>query len=264
MGAKTSLLAYSTGGVADVLRNRPDASSPEAAEKAEKFVRRVHPGWSVTPRADHGADLSEMVYPPENIAYAASLPGLDILCSQAVMLDRPSELPPRYLQAARGRTVVLHAMHSVVDFLAVAIWKDGVLIRSLSLSPDCGIIEDIGERLPFETRYWAGDHPVEPLDFVPLPGEPGPSEEDPYPLPFHPLELGEVALRALFGFVVEGRLDPDDIDVSAVQVHGFDLVDPEGPTPEQREAERDALLAAMPPPRMFRMQDGVLVEVDRL
>ena len=200
MGANTGLLAYTTGSVADALRNRPAGSSREAAEM---FVHRLHPGWPVATREDRHAGLGEMVYPPEGIAYAASFPDLDILCSRTVMLDRPSELPPRYLEAAAGRTVFLHVMHSVVDFLAFAVWKDGVLIRSLSLSPDSGIIEDIGEHLPFETPYWAGEHPVEPLDFVPLPGQPAPTE-DPYPLPFHPLELGEKALRALFGFVIEG------------------------------------------------------------
>ncbi|MGW3628080.1 DUF6928 family protein, partial [Streptomyces sp. NPDC000880] len=29
-------------------------------------------------------------------------------------------------------------MHSVVDWLAFAVWEDGRLIRSLSLSPDDG------------------------------------------------------------------------------------------------------------------------------
>ena len=219
MGAKTGLLAYAVGSAAGALRNRPAESSQEAAET---FVRRLHPGWRVVPRADPDANLWEMVHPPEDIAYAACFPGLDNLCSRNVMVDRPSELPPRYLQAAEGRTVILHAMHSVVDWLAFAIWKDGVLVRALSLSPDGGIVEDIGERLPFEAPYWGGEHPVEPVDFVPLPGRPGPSGE-PYPLPFHPLELGEGALRALFGFVIEGFLGPDDTDAFEVPVHGFDL-----------------------------------------
>jgi hypothetical protein len=33
-----------------------------------------------------------------------------------------------------------------------------------------------------------------------------------YPFPFHPLELGEEALRALFGFVLEGAPGDDDFD----------------------------------------------------
>ncbi|WP_434481862.1 DUF6928 family protein [Streptomyces sp. NBC_01340] len=38
--------------------------------------------------------------------------------------------------------------------------------------------------------HWAGDRPA---DVVPWPDE----DEEPYPLPFHPLELGEDAPRAL-------------------------------------------------------------------
>lgn len=67
----------------------------------------------------------------------------------------------------------------------------------------------------FELPYWAGEHPVEPW----------PDEDDePYPLPFHPLELGEDALRALFGFVQEGMPGPDDIDEHSVPMHGFLVV----------------------------------------
>jgi hypothetical protein len=75
---------------------------------------------------------------------------------------------------------------------------DGVLIRSLSVSPDTGVIEDIGDRMAFEMLYWHGEHPaVDP-------------EEEPhgYPLPFHPLELAEAALREFLGFQLEGIEDP--------------------------------------------------------
>jgi hypothetical protein len=53
-------------------------------------------------------------------------------------------------------------MHSVVDWLAFAVWEDGVLVRSLSLSPDGGGLENIGEPYDFEVPYWAGEYPVEP------------------------------------------------------------------------------------------------------
>jgi len=64
---------------------------------------------------------------------------------------------------------------------------DGRLVRSLGVSPDTGIVEDIGEPYPFERPYWAGEHPVTST----FPGQ------GPYPLPFHPLDLDEEALRAL-------------------------------------------------------------------
>src|SRR3546814_18901989 len=69
----------------------------------------------------------------------------------------------------------------------------GVLVRSLSLSPDDGILEDTGERLAFEEPFWAGKHPA--------------PAGDPYPFPFHPLVLGEQALQEFFVFSGEGRSD---------------------------------------------------------
>ena len=123
------------------------------------------------------------------------------MCTLDIALDRPSRLPQRFLDEAAGRTVYLHAMHSVVDWFAYAIWAgDGTMRRALSLSPDSGIIENIGIPLDFEAPYWAGAHPVVTRGF----------SETPYPLPFHPLELSEEALRALFGFNYEGLYQDDD------------------------------------------------------
>ncbi|MEU3094967.1 DUF5959 family protein [Streptomyces sp. NPDC006967] len=73
-------------------------------------------------------------------------------------------------------------------------------------------------RLPFELPYRAGDRPA---DVTSWPGE----GEKPYALPFHPLELGEDALRALCGFVREGCPEPDDVDADAVELYGFHVRD---------------------------------------
>ncbi|MFJ7019687.1 DUF6928 family protein [Streptomyces sp. NPDC101117] len=125
------------------------------------------------------------------------------------------------MAASAGRRLVLHAMHSVVDWLAFAVWEDGSLVRSMSLSPDSGIIENIGEPLPFELPYWAGDRPADVI-----------------PWPFHPLELSEDALRALCGFIQEGRPQPDDVDADNLRLHGFQVRDPHRPEPaEQRSCE---------------------------
>ena len=109
----------------------------------------------------------------------------------------------QFRQAAEGRYVYLHAMHSVVDWFAYAIWKDGELIRALSVSPDNGVIEDVGPHRAFEEPFWNGERPADPED-----------PEDGYPLPFHPLELGEAALLDLFGYQLEGAdggLDPFEV-----------------------------------------------------
>ncbi|MFC8292995.1 DUF6928 family protein [Streptomyces sp. NPDC057242] len=208
MGAKTALLAYADGDVASALK----AAGEPTAEDTAALIARVFPGCRAEPT--EGEVLGEATYPPNGLTYAASFQGVDVVCDRRLMLDRPSELPTHLLEAAAGRRVILHAMHSVSDWLAFAVWEDGHLVRSLSLSPDGGIAENIGDPFPFETPYWAGDRPAE---FDPE------WDEEPYALPFHPLELGNEALRAFFGFLLEGRPLPEDVDPDEVPLLGFRL-----------------------------------------
>lgn len=214
MGAKTAVLAYADVAVPDVLRAVPGGD----LDRAVALMARVRPGHRVTTDGEEPWALADALYPPEGTACALSVPGLDLVCDREWMIDRPSQLPEHLLAAGRGRRLYLHAMHSVVDWLAFAVWEDGLLVRSLSLSPDSGIIEEIGERLPFELPYWDGRHPVEPC--------PPFEDEKPYPLPFHPLDLGERAMLDFFGFHVEGCAQGDDagepvVDVWGVELQGF-------------------------------------------
>jgi hypothetical protein len=136
-----------------------------------------------------------------------------VLCTGEVGIDHPSQIDRRFLEAAGGRTVYLQAMHSVVDWFAFAIWDGkGRLVSALSLSPDSGIMENDGEPLPFEVPYWAGQKALETE-----------SDDEPYPLPFHPLELAEDALRALFGFNYEGTMEDDDPDLVGIALAGFEV-----------------------------------------
>ncbi|MGI5149722.1 DUF6928 family protein [Plantactinospora sp. CA-294935] len=248
MGAKTALFAFTDG---DLLPALLGATVCDPAE-AEEVVRRVHPGHEVTRIGD--GTLFDRPYPPDDITYATVLAGAELLCDRRLVRDRPSELPEHLRAAGAGRRIVMHGMHSVVDWLCFAVWEDGRLVRSLSLSPDSGIEENIGEPYDFERPFWAGEHPVEPM--------PGWPDQGPYPLPFHPLELGEVALRALFGFVVEGRPDPDDIAAEAVSLHGFRVTDPTGREQAEREADYQRVREMMGPPRLFRTgPDGTMQEV---
>ncbi|MBD2898305.1 hypothetical protein amrb99_72720 [Actinomadura sp. RB99] len=248
MGAKTGLLVYADGDVGGILRAAP---APDRDATAA-LLDRLYPGWSV--QEDKPSTLGDGCYPPYGTTYATSLPGLDIVCDQRVMLGEPSRLPARLVEAGAGRRLVLHAMHSVVDWLAFAVWEDGRLVRSLSLSPDNGVIENIGEPFPFEAPYWAGEHPV-PHDPV--------WTEEPYPLPFHPLDLGEDALRGLLGFVLEGEVRPDDADPHEVELLGFRLTDPSDPDEVARhKAEIAEAVSRMGPPRRFTYgADGSLIEI---
>ncbi|GAA2626053.1 DUF6928 family protein [Paractinoplanes durhamensis] len=260
MGAKTALLAFVDGDLPAVLRaagrSQATGSGPMAGEgvrpdagEAEAVVQRLSPGYEVTPI--RGGTLFEECYPPDDVAFAAVLPGAVLLCDRRLVAETPSELPEQVLAEAAGRRILLHSMHSVVDALTFAVWEDGQLIRSLSVSPDTGIVEDIGEPYPFERPYWAGEHPVTPMS----------PDQGPYPLPFHPLDLGEEALRALFGFVIEGRREPDDIDADTIPLYGFSVADPSGREQEEREALMRELMSRMAPPRMYRMgSDGTMHE----
>ncbi|MFI9270226.1 DUF6928 family protein [Kitasatospora sp. NPDC052896] len=250
MGAKTGLLVYMDAASSGPLRLPAEADPERTAE----LVGRLYPGWEVTESA--GCELGDATYPPDGTAYLGSFPKVDIVCDRHWMGDYPSRLPQHLIDASAGCRLVVHWMHSVVDFLAFAVWEDEQLVRSLSLSPDRGVVEDLGERFAFEAPFWAGEHPVE-LDEAW-------GEQDPYPLPFHPLELGEEALRAFFGFVLEGMPEPDDIDPYEVALRGFHLTVPGGPTPAEKEAVLRAAVSRMGPPRMLTYgPDGTLIVVDR-
>lgn len=215
MGAKTALLLYAAKD--PVKSPRRARGFDPAATRA--LVAATHPAWEGTASSD--GNLSDGCYPPEGTVYAGSFPGIDILCDRDVMDYLPSGFPVRYLDAAAGQRVMLHAMHSVTDSFTYAIWENGTLARSLSLSPGNGIAENIGDPLPFEVPYWAGEHPAGPR----------------YPLPFHPLELGgDAALRALFGFIIEGRPQATDIDAGSVKLAGFQ-VPPANPVTKEMIAE---------------------------
>lgn len=245
MGAKTALLVYADGDPAELLRR---ARSLDRAATDELVAQTNPEGAEPTGRTGAWADY---LYPGEGSVYAGCFPGVSVLCDRQAMVDRPSQLPAHLLEPGRGRKVVLHAMHSVTDWFAYAVWEDGALVRSLSVSPAEGVIEDIGDRLAFEEPFWAGEHPV-----VPAPGWPG---QGPYPLPFHPLVLGgEATLRALFGFVVEGRRRADDLDAHAIALAEYRVGTAEEPTREElAEFLRTHTLT-----RYTYNADGVLVPID--
>ncbi len=204
MGTKAWMLVYGAGDVSTALRG----SLTLDRDATRALVARLHPGRRLTELKD--GSLIDDMNPPEGRVYAGCFGDVTLLCTSEAAIDYPSRVDRRFLDVADGRTVYLHAMHSVVDWFAYAIWTDGKLVRALSLSPDSGVLENIGVPRPFEASYWAGKHPV--------PSEPG---KPPYPLPFHPLEMADAAQRALFGFSYEGVASPDDPDLESIPLAGF-------------------------------------------
>ncbi len=207
MGAKTWMLAYVDGNAREALASNPELDKTATHELARSIFPSDH-----LEQIDDG-DLSHTC-PPDDEVLIGCFEGLTIIAAKEFGIDNPSKLDSHFLAAATGPTVYLHAMHSVVDWFAYAKWENGKLVRSLSLAPDSGIAEDIGERLSFEEPFWCGKHPV---------FEPGEEDND-YPFPFHPLELGEAALLAMFGYQLEGYIDPEQVEPENIPLLAFKRV----------------------------------------
>lgn len=189
MGAKTWMLVYANENAGEALRGSPRLDRDATLQLAQRLFPKDR-----LERIGDG-DLS-YTCPPDDELHIGCYPGVSILAAKEFGIDYPSRLPSTFLSIEGTKTVYLHAMHSVVDWFACAQWTDGKLVRSLSLYPDKGILENIGPKLPFEVPYWSGQHPATDGD------------DDDYPFPFHPLELGEAALKAFFGYQLEGPPDP--------------------------------------------------------
>lgn len=208
MGAKTCMMGFSDGDLARQLHTLPSPDRGASTALAAALFARD----KLTPLPD--SDLGE-TFALDGEVLVSRFGSAGVAVSTDFAIDHPSKLPTAFLKAAGPMpTVCLHAMHSAVDWFAFALWQNGRLVRSLSVAPDSGVMEDIGERLPFELPFWRGDHPADD----PAELEAG---ETPYPLPFHPLELGEATLREFFGFTIEGVVSADELDPHAVPLMRF-------------------------------------------
>ncbi len=187
MGAKTWMLVYADSDARAALKARPQLDR----EATQRFASALFTGQKLEAGGD--VDLSD-TSPAGDDVHIGCFAGVSVVAAREFGNECPSKLPESFIAAGDGRTIWLHAMHSVVDWFAYAQWADGRLLRSLSLAPANGIIEDIGQRLPFEEPFWSGQHPA--VDYE--------EKKHPYPFPFHPLSLGEAALRELFGYQLEG------------------------------------------------------------
>ena len=113
MGAKDWFVCYTDTDVASVLAAGP----PLDPAATEDLVRRLFPEHDAA-AIGHGS-LGGDGSPADEDVYAAVWPGATIVCTTQVALDRPSRLPPRFQVEGTGRTVHVHAMHSVVDWFVL-------------------------------------------------------------------------------------------------------------------------------------------------
>jgi hypothetical protein len=204
MGAKTWMLVYADRDAREALSVRPPLDQP----RSRRLAKTLFPNERLELLGD--GDLS-YTCPPDDQIHLGCFAGVSVMAAREFGIDHPSKLPERFIKHGSSGLVYLHAMHSVVDWFGFAIWNRGKLVRSLSLSPDSGLLENIGLPQPFEEPYWSGRHPV---------GDPD-EEPDAYPFPFHPLELGEAALRELFGYQLEGFIDATLLEPESIKLLRF-------------------------------------------
>ena len=163
MGAKTWMLVYSIANAADTLK--AGVNLDRAATDA--LISKLFPNENL--EADKDECLA-YTNPPENKIYAGCFGDVSVLAAREFAIECPSTLEPHFIDASIGNNIYLHAMHSVVDWLSFAKWSNGKLVRALSLSPDTGIVEVIGDKLDFEMEYWQGKHPALDPEMIPLCG----------------------------------------------------------------------------------------------
>ena len=198
------MLVYSQASAIDALRR----GSSLDREASTKWASDLFPKEKLIEREDSSLAWT---CPPDDEIRVGCFSGVSIVAAKEFGIDHPSKINPRFLGADRGANITLHAMHSVVDWFAFAHWNSGNLVRSLSLSPDSGVLEDIGAKLTFEEPFWSGKHPAIEED----------EGESQYPFPFHPLELGEAALKEFFGYQLEGMIEDSLLDPETIPLMSF-------------------------------------------
>lgn len=152
-------------------------------------------------------------YSKESDVYSATLSGDRLWVGNwgnttIVAGDYGDSAPPLELPEGFGTWELM--LQSSVDAFGFVVkggpWGD----RELEMDPDNGTNFQetmTGKPLPFEEPYFRGEHSMYDEDEAP---------EDQYPLPFHPLDLGNAAM--LWSFGIEAETPPRD-DVMTPLMH---------------------------------------------
>jgi hypothetical protein len=210
MGARAALLSFATGLPRDALIGYPE---PDVA-RSRALVEAAFPGREIVVEAETNLDVA--IYPSVGSACAGVFGDVAVLTGGDLARGQPSELTDLVLRLAPDSQACAVLMMSVVDWYAFAVWDRGRLIRSFSASPADGVLEDVGEPLPFEA--------------------PGAT----------PIERANEALRTYLGFVQEGRWERDGLDPEELTLTKFVFADAQARQEELRRHARG----------MIRVQPG--------
>ncbi|WP_379553588.1 DUF6928 family protein [Qipengyuania sp. DGS5-3] len=201
MGAKAWFVACFDNEPKETLGANPQLDRDASFSLAKSLL----PNAKIEAREDGSLSF---LNPDDGEIFVGVYGDLKIVAHTDLSGDFPSRIDARWRSLDLGSKAYLHATHSAVDWCSFALWDKGTLVRALGVSPDSGVQEDIGERLPFEVPFWDGLHSLDD-EF---------EDDEPYPLPFHPLELSETALLSMLGIQFEGSpddwvCDPEDVPI---------------------------------------------------
>ena len=146
MGAKTWMLVYANGRVEEALQGSPQLDGNATLQLANTLFPkdRLQP---------IGNGSLSYTCPTNDEVHIDCFPGVSVLAAEEFGIDYRAKLSAPIISAADGRTVYLHAMHSVVDWLAYAQWVDGRLVRSLSVSPMAEYWRILGSVFHLRTHF---------------------------------------------------------------------------------------------------------------
>jgi hypothetical protein len=114
------MLVYSTENASKALA----AGQPHDRSASTRLAETLFPSERLVPMP--GGDLSD-TNPPDNEVFIGCYPGVAVVAAKEFAIDKPSQLPKHFLSAAPYQFAYLHAMHSMVDWFAFAVWRAGEL-----------------------------------------------------------------------------------------------------------------------------------------
>ena len=203
MGMKALLIAVSDGLPRHDLASQPIGSVDASRQVAESLL----PGLVGDQLPD--GELSECCYPNSGV-YVGTFGGTWLMTSQH---DSLTSWAPT--ADDRRRNAYRVYMQSTVSLGGFSYWGADGTFREFYGTREKGLLENKGLPLPFERPFWAGDEDDRVAASFGYDN-----------MPFHPMDLGDAALREFFGFVGEGAPRPDDLDAEEIFLHGFELISP--------------------------------------
>ena len=167
-----------------------------------------------TPSAVGAAPLSHLPAAIGDHVFAGHYGDMAVLAGHSLTTCKPDDLTEFVTSLEPGWTVLLLSLDPLTATGTFARWEDGRLQRAFAADP-IRIHADVALPYPFESPFWAGEHPLQYQAGV---------EADPLALPFHPAELAEEANRRWLGFRFTPPIGDDDTDTARVPVFEYEIL----------------------------------------